>query len=730
MRGTLSGEAFGKASRILCVSNSELFYNVVFGAHERAWRLITESFKINSGNSAKKRKQNEAHTTNYKLKMNPHSLDFNRTQSPLNSPIATPTKRRVLGEIQNSPLFTKNSPIIDRIKSPIIERLKSSPLERKKSPLIDRNALSPLTSRSERVTKRSSTKISKIFEERTKFRMSNKENESPNISETFVKLDMEEETRDCSFGETFRSLMCTEQKIPNWCTTKLDFTDALPQKSYEKEPSPLLQDMYVPEKDLEPDLDTGFETLHDLEEEFDADNFDECSKYEIISTDSPNIISRGRPSSRKISSRGFVFGAPLADSEASTSFNRPNANATRMLNFDESFEFTSPAAKRPAGGGGSVKKSLKFTETPTKVGLAERSDSGISVPSPCPKVRFPSESTASMESGFASELEEPFLELDEASTSPKMANLNELLSGAIKESVVSEEFLRRPTVHRSLSFNPEASRARVSLFSISESPDQKRSQKRGDRNESDSNCKRRKSNCQSPEVERPQRPVLQRAYSENNASIMSALARSVVDPDLIGDFSLPFALPLTSGDHPDLKSISCDTLAALLRGEFEQSVADFQVIDCRYPYEYEGGHILGAVNLYTPAQILTLVSKPLEPREPHEKRKILVFHCEFSLERGPKLSRYLRSSDRARNRERYPSLHYPEVYLLHEGYRAFYQRHPQLCAPPGYTAMLDPRHRHLLRRHRSLQPTATAAAAATAATAAPSHRRSRLRLQP
>lgn len=327
---------------------------------------------------------------------------------------------------------------------------------------------------------------------------------------------------------TFTICVFNIQVLIMYVTFQLDFTDALPQKSYTKEPMPL-QDMYVPEKDLEPDLDNGFETLHDLEEEFDADNFDECSKYEIISTDSPNIISRGRSTSRKITSKGFVFGAPLADNEASTSFNRPNANATRMLNFDESFEFTSPAAKRSASTSASVKKSLKFTETPTKVGFGERSDSGISVPSPCPKVRFPSESTASMESGFASELEEPFLELDEASTSPKMANLNELLSGTIKESVVTDrDFLRRPAVHRSLSFNPEASKARVSLFSISESPDQKRSQKRPDRNESDSKCKRRKSNCESPEVERPerqQRPVLQRAYSENNASIMSALAR-------------------------------------------------------------------------------------------------------------------------------------------------------------------------------------------------------------
>ncbi|XP_068627247.1 M-phase inducer phosphatase 1-B-like isoform X2 [Battus philenor] len=642
--------------------------------------------------------------------MNPHSLDFNRNQSPLSSPIATPSKRRILGEIQSTSYRQISSPITEGITSPTIERLKNTP-PLTKSPLIDRNSVSPLTSRSGRV-KRGSAKISKIFEERSKFRMSNKENLSPLISETFMKLDVEEETRDCSFGETFQSLMCTESKI-NWSKTKLDFTDSLPQKSFEGA-NEMKEDIYVPEKDLEPDLDTGSETLHDLEEEFDADNFDQCSKYEIISTDSPNIISRGRSTSRKINSKDFVFGAPLADDEASTSFNKPNANATRMLNFeDEAFEFTSPAAKRPSSL--SVKKSLKFTDTPTKTFKPDESSSIIS---PCTtKIRFPSESTASMESGFVSEFEEPFLELEEISNSPKMANFNDLLSGTIKENVITNKDPIRKPIQRSLSFNPEASRARVSLFPITESP-AKKSQKRSESDEVENgSSKRRKSNCESPEDQRLQRPVLHRAFSENNASIMSALARSVVDPDLIGDFSLPFALPLTSGDHSDLKSISCDTLAGLLRGEFEHTISDFQVIDCRYPYEYEGGHILGAVNYYTQHQVLDLVSKPLQRREPNEKRSILIFHCEFSLERGPKLSRYLRSNDRAKNKENYPSLHYPEIYLLHEGYRAFYRRYPELCSPAGYTAMLDPQHRHLLKHHRSVQqPTSS------------QHRRNRLLL--
>ncbi|XP_059050301.1 M-phase inducer phosphatase-like [Achroia grisella] len=641
--------------------------------------LITENFKINSGNSGTKRKQDEALTTNFKIKMSPHSLNFNSPQSP----IASASKWRVLGEIQNSPLYRPKV-------SPVIERLRNSPVLDRLSPQINRHVSSPITSR---ILKSSTTKISRIFEERSRFKM-DKENIGL-MSETFVKLEVEEETRDCSFGESFQSTKTS------WSTTKLDFTNSIPSKSYEMEKE--VKDMFVPENDA--DLDSDFQTLHDLEEEFDSDNFDHCTKYEIISTDSPNIISRGRSTTaRKINSRNFSFGAPLADNEQSTSFNRPNANATRMLNFeDETFEFTSPATKSSSSTSASVKKSLKFTETPTKNPLRhERSDSSIgsmsSISSPASsRLRiFTSESTTSMESGFISELEEPFLDMEDASNSPKMANFNDLLSGQIKDSILTDKNFQRKPLQRSYSLNPQ-SKARVSLYSILENPE-KRSQKRVEKSEMENVVNKRR---RTSDAEKVQRPVLQRAYSENNASIMSALARSAVDPDLIGDFSVPFALPLTSGDHSDLKSISCDTLAALLRGDFQDSISDFQVIDCRYPYEFEGGHILGAVNLYTPAQILTMVNKPLQPKDEDSKRSILVFHCEFSLERGPKLSRFLRSSDRAKNMENYPSLHYPEVYLLHEGYRSFYQRHPQLCTPEGYTAMLDPKHKQLLKQHRS-----------------------------
>ncbi|XP_069364457.1 uncharacterized protein [Maniola hyperantus] len=1101
--------------------------------------LITENFKINSGNSATKRKQEEALSNNYRLKIHPHTLDFNRKQSPLSSPMCTPSKRRVLGEIQNSPLFRPKD-------SPTIERLKKTPISKQKSPIIIEH-LSPLTSRSEKCKRIKVSKIARILEERSRYRMANKENDLnmsdaflkmddeqgysltrsktyhkmdneksyslkrsktclkmdneethsltwsetylkmdgeeshsmtrsamflkidnaennlltrpkvcvkmddeeshtmtrsemflktdnaesnlltrsqtclkmdaeesnsltqskmyPKIddeesnsltqskmyfkrdnreieslsfckrshtetkrsrdsvkrsnmfstlnnagneslmSETFVKLDVEEDTRDCSFVDTFPGTSATTS---NWCKAKLDFTDALQSKSFETDDETKNIDMYVPEKDE--NIDADFETLHDLEEEFGCTSFDECSKYEIISTDSPNIISSGRSTSRKIHSTNFEFGAPLLENEKSTSFNKPNINATRMLNFDdENFEFTSPAVKKHSVSvkkslkftekhNISVKKTLKFTETPTKTVLRhERSDSSIGSMSMSPKTEstklriYPSDSTLSMESGFISELEDQFLDF-EVSNSPKMANFKELLSGQIKDSftgnklltdkmkntfeenqllcdkiqddfeqkqlkensdklfnvsrqimhgfeesplfsgevkrtfeenqllseevthtfeenqllcdkiqgdfeqkqlrdnsdklfnvsrqimhgfeesplfsekakrtfgenqlsskelthtfgenqLLSEEVthtfgenqlfsgkvkncfgdnqlfsevkdtfreiqlfsevkntygenqlfseevknsfeenqlfsgetkqrlvekqvnVRRP-LQKSLSFNPEGSRARISLFSIRENENQeKKNNKRNERTDLENiSSKRRRSNCQSPEVEKPVRPVLQRAFSENHASIMSAMTRFETEPGLIGDFTLPFALPLTSGEHADLSSISCDTLAGLLRGDFVDSINEFQVIDCRYPYEFEGGHIAGAVNLYTPELVLSLVE---QPRCGGPGRSILVFHCEFSRERGPKLSRFLRSKDRLKNKENYPSLHYPEVYLLHEGYRAFYQRYPELCSPLGYTAMLDPDHRVALKKHRSFSQTST-----------------------
>ncbi|XP_044755129.1 M-phase inducer phosphatase-like [Coccinella septempunctata] len=72
----------------------------------------------------------------------------------------------------------------------------------------------------------------------------------------------------------------------------------------------------------------------------------------------------------------------------------------------------------------------------------------------------------------------------------------------------------------------------------------------------------------------------------------------------------------------------------------------FKIIDCRYPDEYNGGHIDGALNIYMREQCFEFLSQQYQKRE---KINILIFHCEFSSERGPNLCRYLRQIDRKRD---------------------------------------------------------------------------------
>lgn len=208
-----------------------------------------------------------------------------------------------------------------------------------------------------------------------------------------------------------------------------------------------------------------------------------------------------------------------------------------------------------------------------------------------------------------------------------------------------------------------------------------------------------------PKTEEVPKPKIVRSHSESHVSIMKALNKcSNHNGELTGDFSKPIALPtIEGGKHPDLKAISVDTMADLLRGKYSEQIASFKILDCRYPYEYEGGHIAGAEMFHHPKMIIDhlmaqkgapVISKEGTPRH------VLIFHCEFSAERGPKAQRLLRETDRATNKEHYPALHFPETYLLEGGYKAFFEKYPELCTPKCYVRMLDSNHAEDLKHFR------------------------------
>lgn len=84
-------------------------------------------------------------------------------------------------------------------------------------------------------------------------------------------------------------------------------------------------------------------------------------------------------------------------------------------------------------------------------------------------------------------------------------------------------------------------------------------------------------------------------------------------------------------------------LDELLDGDYNSQIADFHIIDCRFDYEYNGGHIPGAVNINTTNSVEdfllghTLVKPKQSVSGDSSKKTILVFHCEFSAKRAPTL---------------------------------------------------------------------------------------------
>ncbi len=187
-------------------------------------------------------------------------------------------------------------------------------------------------------------------------------------------------------------------------------------------------------------------------------------------------------------------------------------------------------------------------------------------------------------------------------------------------------------------------------------------------------------------VSAPQLPTFKRSFSTNHAVVKKSLDKAVGSEDHTGDFTRLMALPLFKVGRlthcKELQTITCDTMAKLLGGGYDDLIDSVRIFDARYPYEYEGGHIKGAENVgmwdeggenffkmflpkeAKPAPVHRSPRKsPQSPRRldfkvperavakkrertptpPQPPRHIVIFHCEFSSARGPALMRALRS---------------------------------------------------------------------------------------
>lgn len=167
--------------------------------------------------------------------------------------------------------------------------------------------------------------------------------------------------------------------------------------------------------------------------------------------------------------------------------------------------------------------------------------------------------------------------------------------------------------------------------------------------------------------------------------------QSVMDIEEVQEPGLPHVMPDDPTDT--IPRISKETLLEVLDGKYADRFDQKMIIDCRFEYEYEGGHVDGAVN-HNDKELLAsqLFQTPMTGRT------LLVFHCEYSAHRAPLMARHVRSEDRTANAEHYPRLTYPDVYILEGGYSAFFADHRERCYPPAYVEMSDANHQRTCER--------------------------------
>ncbi|KAH6610547.1 m-phase inducer phosphatase [Trichoderma cornu-damae] len=169
------------------------------------------------------------------------------------------------------------------------------------------------------------------------------------------------------------------------------------------------------------------------------------------------------------------------------------------------------------------------------------------------------------------------------------------------------------------------------------------------------------------------------------------LKSSVADIEEAHEPILPHFLPDDPTDT--IPRITKETMLNILDGKYSDKFAQRMVIDCRFEYEYEGGHIDSAVN-HNDKEVLAdqLFQTPIDGLT------LLVFHCEYSAHRAPLMARHIRSRDRSINAEHYPRLTYPEIYILDGGYSGFFADHRSRCFPPEYVEMSDEKHQRTCER--------------------------------
>lgn len=114
--------------------------------------------------------------------------------------------------------------------------------------------------------------------------------------------------------------------------------------------------------------------------------------------------------------------------------------------------------------------------------------------------------------------------------------------------------------------------------------------------------------------------------------------------------------------------ISSDFLRNMMIDRENSHKKDMLIIDCRFPKEYENGHIMNSINIFDFENLVSLLKEVIKNSSSGELVEYkIVLYCEFSQYRSPQMSKFLRKLDRLINLKYWPYLIFPDLFILEGG---------------------------------------------------------------
>ena len=110
----------------------------------------------------------------------------------------------------------------------------------------------------------------------------------------------------------------------------------------------------------------------------------------------------------------------------------------------------------------------------------------------------------------------------------------------------------------------------------------------------------------------------------------STFAAACLDSIMDVDDSPSLQLPHFNKSDESLPRITKETMVDILDGKYGECYDRSVIIDCRFEYEYDGGHIEGAINVNDKERLADQLFE-----SPNLDKTLLVFHCEYSAHRAP-----------------------------------------------------------------------------------------------